>query len=107
LVALKKMIDRLRDDHENAKRLAAGLEKMGIKIDMERVQTNMVIIEVKQLKTSSAEFIAEMEKNGVKTSNYGPTTVRMVTHNGIEREDIDYALNVANEVAERIRKKRN
>jgi len=107
LVALEKMIDRLRDDHENAKRLAVGLQKMGIKIDMERVQTNMVIIEVGQLKTSSAEFIAEMEKNGVKTSNYGPTTVRIVTHNGIEREDIDYALNVANEVAERIRKKRN
>jgi len=107
LVALEKMIDRLRDDHENAKKLAAGLQKMGIKIDMERVQTNMVIIEVKQLGTSSAEFIAEMEKNGVKASNYGPTTVRMVTHNGIEKEDIGYALNVVNEVTEHIRKKQN
>jgi threonine aldolase len=104
LIALETMIGRLRDDHENAKRLAEGLVKMGIKIDMERVQTNMVLIDVKQLGTNSIEFISQIEKEGIKASNYGPTTVRMVTHRGIEKDDIQYALNVVHRTIEQIGK---
>lgn len=105
LVALETMINRLRDDHKNARRLADGLSKMGIKIDMERVQTNMVLIETEQLGTSSADFISQIGANGVKASNYGRTTVRMVTHRGIEKEDVEYALDVVQRVVERTRKK--
>jgi threonine aldolase len=96
LVALETMIDRLREDHENAKRLAEGLVKMGVSIEMERVQTNMVFIDVSQFGISSAEFISRIARYGIKASNYGPTTVRMVTHRGIEKEDIDYALEAIN-----------
>jgi threonine aldolase len=104
LVALETMIDRLRDDHQNAKRLAEGLQKMEIDIDMERVQTNIVLIDLKQLGTTSVEFISHLEKDGVKASNYGPTTVRMVTHRGIERDDIEYALGAIRRTAEHMRK---
>ncbi len=105
IVALETMINRLREDHENARRLADGLSRIGIKIDMERVQTNMVLIETEQLGISSAEFISQIGANGVKASNYGPTTVRMVTHRGIEKEDVAYALDVAQRVVEHIRKR--
>ena len=104
LVALETMIDRLREDHDNARRLAEGLLKLGIKIDMERVQTNIVLIDMNQLGTNSDEFISQIEKDGVKASNYGPTTVRMVTHRGIEREDIEYALDVLDRTLQRFKK---
>ncbi len=104
IVALETMIDRLREDHDNARRLAEGLLKFGIKIDMERVQTNIVLIDMNQLGTNSDEFISQIEKDGVKASNYGPTTVRMVTHRGIEREDIEYALDVLDRTLQRFKK---
>jgi threonine aldolase len=69
-----------------------GLQKIGVTIDIERVQTNIVLIDVKQLGTNSTEFVSQIAKDGVKASNFGPTIVRMVTHRGIEREDIEYAL---------------
>jgi threonine aldolase len=105
LVALESMINGLHVDHENARRLADGLMAMGIKIDMERVQTNMVLIETNQLGTSSVELLSQIENEGIKASNYGPTTVRMVTHRGIERDDIEYALDATKRVLDRIRKK--
>ena len=54
---------------------------------------------------NSMEFISKIEKNGVKASDYGPTTARMVTHRGIERDDVEYSLGVMSEIVERIRKK--
>ena len=43
IVALEKMIDRLEEDHRNAKRLAEGLSKVdGVRVDLDRVDTNMV-----------------------------------------------------------------
>jgi hypothetical protein len=51
------------------------------------------------------EFISKIEKKGVKVSDYGPTTVRMVTHRGIERDDVEYSLGVVSELVEHIRKK--
>jgi len=105
LVALETMIDRLRDDHDNARRLAEGLVKMGVEIDIERVQTNIVLIELQQFGMNSMEFISKIEKKGVKVSDYGPTTARMVTHSGIERDDVEYSLGVVSEIVEHIRKK--
>ncbi len=46
IVALESMVDRLADDHANASRLALGLHEIpGVKIDLERVQTNMVYVD--------------------------------------------------------------
>ncbi len=99
VVALEKMIDRLRDDHKNARKLAEGLSHMkGISIELERVQTNIVIFDVSQL-GGSEKFISELDKKGVKCLSRDENVVRMVTHRMITEEDIDYALERIKEVA--------
>jgi len=102
IIALEKMVDRLRDDHENARILAEGLVRVeGISINMETVQTNIVVFDVGGLGTDSDRFISELKEHGVKATRLGKTLVRMVTHRGIEREDIEHALDAVEGVARR------
>jgi threonine aldolase len=93
IVALDEMIDRLDDDHRSARRLAEGLDDInGMTVDLERVQTNIVIFRLTNPKVSPAEFIMRSEKQGVKLDWVGGNRFRAVTHYGIEREDIEKAL---------------
>jgi len=101
IIAIEKMVDRLRDDHANARILAEGLAKMeGVSINLGTVQTNIVIFDVGGLGLDSSRFISELNGRGVKASNYGRTLVRMVTHRGVEREDAEYALRAVEEIVE-------
>jgi len=91
IVALTEMIDRLADDHANARRLAEGLANIpGIVIDPARVMTDIVIFEVERLPVN--EFLGRLAAEGVKMVAFGGRKVRAVTHYGIEREDIEAAL---------------
>ncbi len=92
IVALETMIDRLKEDHENAQILATGLVNLGLSVDVKRVQTNIVILDVAPLGTDSVQFISELQKFQIKASNYGRTLVRMVTHRGIEKDHIRYVI---------------
>ena len=93
VVALDTMVDRLAEDHANAKLLAEGLARMpGLSLDPDAVQTNIVILEV--VDRSVQEFISGLKERGVLTSYIGDRKVRMVTHHGIGPEEIDEALNV-------------
>jgi threonine aldolase len=79
IVALTKMVDRLKEDHDNAKVLATGLEKgCRCRIDMDTVQTNIVVADVAPL--LSSEFIQRAKERGVLTSSFGKHVVRFVTH---------------------------
>lgn len=101
IVALEKMVDRLRDDHDNARHLAEGLARIDrISIDLPSVQTNIVIFDVGGLNMTGSQFVAQLERRGVKSLDYGGTLVRMVTHRGIEREDVDRALEAVKQIAE-------
>jgi len=105
IIALEKMIDRLRDDHRNARILAEKLAKTeGISIDLETVQTNIVIFDVRNLRVRSAEFVQKLGGCGVKCLPINETCIRMVTHRGIEREDIEYAIESIDKVVNSIRK---
>ncbi|MCE5296810.1 MAG: threonine aldolase, partial [Euryarchaeota archaeon] len=90
LVALDKMVARLKDDHDNAKVLAKGLSKIsGVEIDMKTVQTNIVIANVKGTGMNSDAFVELCSKQGIRIFSFGPETVRFVTHHGIEKDDIE------------------
>lgn len=107
IIAIEKMVDRLKDDHENAKLLARGLSKIdGITLDFDRVQTNIVFYDVNGLRLDANEWVARIGELGVKAGAVDGRRVRMVTHRGIEKEDIEYSLEVAEKVAKEIRKKR-
>ncbi len=95
--ALDHMVDRLAEDHSNARTLAEGLAEMdGIRLDLDRVQTNLVIFELDRL--DPAVFLAECAKRGVRGGSMGPQRVRFVTHVGVAAEDVQQALKVVDEV---------
>jgi threonine aldolase len=105
IIAIEKMVDRLRDDHANAKMLATGLAKIpGITVDIARVQTNIVIYDVTGLGVDGKRWVTELGKHGVKAGAQELGRVRMVPHRGIEKEDIEYALTAAEKVAKQVRK---
>ena len=97
IVALETMIERLTDDHENAKLLAAGLATIdGIAVDPNHVRTNIVIFTLEGWETR--DFLAALSAEGVLALPTGPNHVRMVTHYGIERRDIEEALEAVQRV---------
>jgi threonine aldolase len=103
IIALEKMIDRLEEDHRNARRLAEGIAKIeGIAVDMERVQTNMVLFDISGLGATDELFLSKLKENGVLGLANAKNKVRIVTHRGIEKEHIEKAIvaieNVANEL---------
>ena len=96
LYALDHMVDRLADDHANARTLAEGLAEIdGVRCELDRVETNIVFIELERM--SAHEFTAECDKRGLRTDGNG-RRVRLVTHFGVEPEDVQYALSVISEV---------
>lgn len=93
IVALETMIDRLAEDHRNARRLAEGIAKIdGIQIDLSRVQTNIVCFDVSGLGMSADVFVAKLKEKGVLALPMGENKVRLVTHRGIEREHVEKAV---------------
>ena len=104
IVALEKMIDRLKEDHENAKRLAEGIAKIeGIKVDMGRVQTNMVCFDISGLGIADDLFLSKLEKEGVLALTNSKNVVRMVTHRGIEKDHIEKTIAALEKVSSELR----
>jgi threonine aldolase len=96
LFALDNMVDRLAEDHANALTLAEGLAEMdGVKLDLSRVQTNLVIFELERL--AQATFLAECDRLGLKGVAIGRRKVRFVTRYGIDSGDVQRALEIVAE----------
>ena len=93
LVALDSMVERLADDHANARRLAQGLANVdGLGLDADSIQSNIVIFDVDQAIGSAADLAAALDREGVLVSSPGPNSIRMVTHRHISSADVDDAL---------------
>ena len=93
LVALESMIDRLADDHANARRLAQGLANIdGISVDPDSIHTNIVIFEVDESVGTANEVIEALAEEGVLVTYPGKQSLRMVTHRHIGGADVDDAL---------------
>ena len=97
VIALETMVDRLAEDHTNARTLAEGLAELpGVRCDLSRVQTNLVFFELERI--TGAEFNEECRKRGLLGEASGPRRVRLVTHYGITAGDIQSALKICEEV---------
>ena len=93
LYALEHMVDRLADDHANARALADGLgEIRGLRLAQPGVQTNIVIVDVAETGLDPLAFVHDLEAVGVLGSHFGGSLVRFVTHYGIERPDVEEAV---------------
>lgn len=91
LYALDHNVERLADDHANARTLAEGLATMGsVKVDLETVETNIVIFDVRA--NQAFEIVDLLRKAGVLVVPFGPSTIRAMTHMDVTSEDIERAL---------------
>jgi threonine aldolase len=92
IVALETMVDRLAEDHSNARRLARGLASIKeIKIAQDDIPTNIVMFDLSP-KLSVVEFVEGLEEVGVKIVQLDGELLRAVTHYMVSSSDIDEAL---------------
>ena len=106
IIALEKMIDRLEEDHVNAKLLANGIKGIeGLYVDLRRIQTNIVLVDLSGLGVNSNIFIAMLRERGLLVSSHSKNVIRMVTHFGIRREHIEKALAIIEETVRELRKR--
>jgi threonine aldolase len=100
IVALTSMIERLAEDHANARALAEGMGLVaGINVQPVARRTNMVVVEIDGDSGAARKFQAAMRERGVLISPRGGTSFRCVTHHGISRADIDRTVAIAAEAA--------
>ena len=80
--ALEHNVERLAEDHENARRLAEGLAEIpGLALDPEEAETNMVYFDVARDGLTAPDFSDRLlAEHGVRIGAAGPTTLRAVTH---------------------------
>ena len=99
LVALEEGPKRLHIDHENAQVLAQGLLRIpGITIEPDKVQTNIVLYDVRKTGLTSPQFLQKLAGCKVLGGPVDARRVRMVTHLDVDREDIEQALRRIGEV---------
>ncbi len=102
IVALGEMVDRLAEDHSNARRLADGLVNIeGIKLTRDDIPTNIVLFDLYP-ELSATEFFEGLETNGVKVGFRDGGPFRAVTHCMVSSSDIDEALTRIEAVCRRL-----
>jgi threonine aldolase len=99
LIALEESPKALAEDHAKAKLLAEGLSELrGVKIDPERVQTNIVIFDISKTGSTASQISAELKTRGVLANGINAREMRMVTHYDVNREMIEQTLKAVREV---------
>ncbi len=89
IVALETMVERLREDHENARLLAEGLSKIeGIEIDLKRVQTNIVIFAVRHPKIDASMLTRRLREERILVHQISANAIRCLTHKDVSRDDV-------------------
>jgi len=93
LYAVEHNIERMAEDHQNARLLAERVTELpGVSVDMDVVQTNIVIMEVKGAKYTAPQIVEALKERGVLILAIGPDKLRAVTHLQVSTEDIQRAI---------------
>jgi threonine aldolase len=86
LIALEQGPKRLHEDHANARLLAEALSHIEcVEIDLNAVETNIVIFRLVHSRLSAAELVARLQARGILASAFGPDAIRLVTHLDVDR----------------------
>ncbi|MEO7995080.1 MAG: GntG family PLP-dependent aldolase [bacterium] len=101
LVSMSQMVDRLAEDHKNARHLAAGLNASGlvIPVDLETVESNIVIAELDPFFTDLGAVVAALGAAGLACTSFPPRAVRFCTHKDVSAADVDTAIATISRVA--------
>jgi threonine aldolase len=88
LVALETMVDRLAEDHENARVIAENLALIdGIGIDPKKVRTNVVIFEITRRDMTSRRLLSSLKDRYILAGPVDDKSIRMLTHHDVSRQD--------------------
>lgn len=99
IIAIENMVERLGEDHKNARILGEGLADIdGIKIDLEAIQTNMVNIDLQESGMDTFQFLPKLTEYNILGLPRPPTKVRLVTHYEISEEDIYVTIKAIKEI---------
>ena len=89
IIALEKMVDRLRDDHDNAKYMAQRLNKIkGVNVLMDNVDVNMVFFKLDKPKEFIHALPGKMLEHGIKMAGEEGGLLRFITNNDVSRADV-------------------
>jgi threonine aldolase len=92
IIALTKMVNRLHEDHEKAEKMRLGLERLGIKVDRGGILTNIINLDVSPIGWEASSFGEKLNRFHIKVKVCSKSTLRMVTHNDVTLEDVDFVL---------------
>jgi threonine aldolase len=93
MVALDTMVDRLAEDHANAKRLAILLAEAGLVLDppLDEVETNILFAEVPSDLMDAQEFVVRLSEEGVSINPPQGRRIRLITHHNVSSDAIEEA----------------
>ncbi len=89
IIALEENVTLLEKDHENAKHLAEGLQTIDGVVLKNKVETNIILVDITKSQKTTANFIEQLKENSILAGPFGPNIIRFVTNNGITKENID------------------
>lgn len=99
IYALRHNVDRLAEDHRNARRLAEGLARIpGLSLDLDRVQTNLVFFDIAAEGWSAEELVRALLERGVRVGAVGPRRIRAVTHLDVSAEGVEKVIEAVEDV---------
>ena len=95
IYALDHHVERLAEDHRKARELAEGLSRIvGITIEPQRVETNILFFEVKKPGWTAQRLVKELKQKEVLVLAVGELLMRAVTHLGVSQKDIEEAISI-------------
>lgn len=99
IFAVENHFERLKTDHENARKLAKIISGYPeAQIDMNSVQSNIVITDYKNTGKTATELINLLFSSGIAAIAFGPTKIRFVTHMNVSSEDIELTTSIFDEI---------
>lgn len=101
IVALQTMVDRLAEDHEPAKMLAEGIACcQGVYIDLEKVQTNLVLARIGHPSLSIEDIIEGLKERDILVIRFGRDAIRMALHWEIGQKQVHEVIDAFNQITE-------
>jgi threonine aldolase len=98
LISLTRMVDRLKEDHARARKLAEAIHDLpGITLNPAEVETNIIVFYFNHPKITIPELLARLKEKGILALGvFGG--VRLVTHKDVDDEDVERAMKAFREI---------
>lgn len=98
IISLTEMVDRLREDHEKALRLAEAIEEIKGLTLVNRPDTNIVLINIENTNQTNDEFLENLKREGLLAVSFGEGQIRLTTHYDVSFQDIEQAISALKKV---------